>query len=126
MLLVAAYVALIFAGSSIRGLTPPGPDSLPKDKIAHLLEYFVLGALLVRGIAGPRERPRWSMMTFLLAVAATVAALDELYQSSVPGRDMSAADWVADAVGAAAGIGASALMRRADTGGISQPGDERA
>ncbi len=108
MLPFVAYSVLIFVGSSIPGLAPPGPEALPKDKIAHFVEYFILGVLLARGVVW---REGWSMLAFLVAIGATVGAVDEVYQSYVPGRDMSTADWAADTVGAATGISAFAFTR---------------
>ena len=45
-------------------------------------------------------------MALLLAILATCAfaVVDESYQGLVPGRTASVRDWLADAVGAAAGV----------------------
>ena len=47
----------------------------------------------------------FALPLFLFAVGVSIGALDELLQSYVPGRDMDMWDWVADAVGVAAGVG---------------------
>lgn len=105
LVLVVGYVLLIFTVSSIPSLTAPGPDFIPKDKIAHLLEYSILGALLFRGIGWSVSRSRLAVFAFIVAVGASIGALDEIYQSFVPGRMMSIYDWGADAIGTALGSG---------------------
>jgi VanZ family protein len=105
LLLVFGYVLLIFIVSSIPSLTAPGPDFVPKDKLAHLVEYFVLGVLLFKGIGWTATRSRAATFGFVFAVGVSIAALDEIYQSFVPGRTMSILDWCADAAGTAAGCG---------------------
>jgi VanZ family protein len=72
-------------------------------KVAHVTEYAVLGALLVR--ATRRELP-----AFLLGVA--YAASDEIHQHFVPGRHATPVDVAIDAVGVALGV---ALYRRVRT-----------
>lgn len=68
-------------------------DRIPfRDKGAHLTEYTLLGFLL----GGIRwRRSKWSAVL----VGWTYAAIDEWHQSWVPGRESSAADWLADAAG---------------------------
>jgi VanZ family protein len=105
VLLVVGYVLLIFTVSSIPNLRAPGPDFLPKDKIAHLVEYSILGALLFKGFGWSVSRSRLATFAFILAVGASIGGLDEIYQSFVPGRTMSIYDWTADAIGTALGSG---------------------
>ncbi len=105
MLPVLFYVLLILALSSIPSLTAPGPSFANKDKIAHFIEYGVLGVLLFRGIGWTVSRSRFATFVFLFAVGVSVAGLDEIYQSFIPGRMMSVYDWCADALGVAVGIG---------------------
>ena len=111
IVLAAGYVLLIFVVSSIPSLTAPGPEFVPKDKIAHFVEYFILGALLFKGIGWTVSPSRVATFGFLVAVGASVGALDELYQSFVPGRMMSVYDWLADLVGVAAGCGVFVFTR---------------
>jgi VanZ family protein len=99
-----AYIVVIFVGSSIPGLTSPGPEFFFKDKLAHFIEYFIMGVLLFRGIGWEAGGVRWVMFGFLFSVAATIGAVDEIYQSYIPGRDMNTTDWLADMAGAAVGI----------------------
>jgi VanZ family protein len=92
----AGYTVLIFALSSIHGGGPPW--LFPHvDKLEHLLEYSLLGLLLGRAIRftlGGGRRRLAAVAT--VGLGAAVGALDEIYQAHVPGRDSSAADWLAD------------------------------
>lgn len=108
---VLVYVALIFAVSSIPSLTPPGPEFYFKDKAAHFAEYLILGVLVFKGIGWQVSRSRWTTFGFLFAVGVSIGALDEIYQSFIPGRDMSILDWYADAAGVAVGMGMFVFTR---------------
>ena len=94
---VLAYVVLVFVLSSIPDLAPPRTIN-HLDKLAHLLEYSIMGWLLAR--AFKRNRPhrvvRWASLS--LITGAGIAVLDEVYQGTV-GRDQSIADWTFDVVG---------------------------
>jgi len=86
------YMAAIFALSSLPGSEVGLPS--PWDKLAHLVEYALLGFLLGRGTG---------RAALAFAVAALYGATDELHQAFVPGREASLFDWFADALGAALG-----------------------
>jgi VanZ family protein len=93
---VLLWAGLIFGLSSIPDLgTGLGTLDLVLRKIAHFLQYAILGALLVRALRN--EVP---------AVAAGVAyaASDELHQHFVPGRHAAVRDVVIDAAGVLAGV----------------------
>ena len=98
---VAAYVTLIFVLSAQSGLAVPGTFEY-RDKLAHTLEYGGLGWLVYRA-----ARDSWpatpALRRALLTVLALSAlgALDEKFQSFVPGRDSTAYDWMADTFGSA-------------------------
>ena len=101
---VVAWAALIFALSSIPGLNSGlGTADLVLRKLAHVTEYAVLGALLLRAL--PRELPA-------LAIGIAYAASDELHQHFVPGRQASPVDLAIDAVGVVIGV---ILFQRART-----------
>lgn len=109
--LVAAWAALIFAGSSIPGSALAAGPAVGFDKVAHALEYGVLGALTTRALMiAPGLAPALAALCGA-ALAALYGVSDEWHQSFVPGRFASGADLVADAVGAAAGA-AVVLWRR--------------
>lgn len=96
---VLAYVSLIFTLSAQPRLAPPF-EFQNSDKVIHLLEYAVLGVLLARAIRRSwpwRSITAAASLTLLLGLA--VAAGDEWFQSTVPGRDASVFDWYADGFG---------------------------
>jgi VanZ family protein len=93
---VVAWAALIFALSAIPSLSSGlGTWDTVLRKCAHVTEYAVLAALIVRALG--RELP-----AFLAAVA--YAATDELHQHFVRGRHASPVDVAVDAVGVMLGI----------------------
>lgn len=95
------WLVVVFGMSSIPDLSPPDVGLPLPDKIAHLGEYAVLGALFTRARGG-RRGVGWTMLAGLL-LGAVVGAVDEAYQSHTPGREVSAFDALADALGAALG-----------------------
>jgi len=103
-ILLVAYVVLIFTISTRPNLKPPGPNFANKDKVAHLIEYGILGVLLVRAFGAGVPGSRWTVLLFLLAIGASVAASDEMVQGTVPGRSKDVLDWAADVTGLAVGI----------------------
>jgi VanZ family protein len=101
---VVVWAAVIFAFSSIPSLsTGLGLWDLVLRKLAHMAEYAILGALLLRAL----ERP---LAAFAAALA--YAATDEVHQHFVRGRHASALDVVVDAAGVALGIVAVGLAAR--------------
>jgi VanZ family protein len=98
-------------------LRPPG-EWVGSDKVWHILEYAVLGGLMRRAF-GPGGFWKW-----VAAVAATVAigAIDECYQSLVPGRFSSFRDWMADLGGAVIGSALAPQLLRWLAGWRSRAG----
>lgn len=99
------WAGLIFAASSVPGSAVPGRfgDS------AHVVEYAVLGILLVLarldgGLA--------ASVVIATAVASAWGATDELHQAFVPLRVPDAADWLRDTFGALGGATAAGLALR--------------
>ena len=91
-----AWAALIFGLSSFSALgTDLGFWEYVLPKAVHIVEYAVLGFLLVW--AARRES-----VAFVLGIA--YAASDEVHQRFVEGRHGSALDVAIDAVGLAVGI----------------------
>lgn len=103
LIVAAAYVGLIFFLSSRPYLVAPGPQFAMKDKLAHLLEYSVLGGLLFQIFAPRLGRMRLVGIFLVFAVAGTIAAADEMFQGTIPGRQRDATDWLADVTGATTG-----------------------
>ena len=93
---VIAWAALIFALSSIPDLgTGLGGWDLALRKVAHAVEYAVLGVLLVRALG--RELPA-------AAIGIAYAVTDEVHQAFVPGRHGAPIDVLVDAVGVLVGV----------------------
>lgn len=109
LLTLILYVVLIFFMSSRPYLHSPGPDFHYKDKVAHVAEYFVLGLLLAVNMRWFAGRSKAFTFLFLFTVGTSVAALDEVFQSYIPGRSMDVFDWIADTLGVSAGVGLCVL-----------------
>ena len=93
---VVFWAAVIFTLSAIPSLsTGLGLWDTILRKAAHVTEYGVLGALLLRALG--REAPA-------LAAGIAYAATDELHQHLVRGRHGAPVDVAIDAIGVAAGI----------------------
>ena len=93
---VVLWAGVIFALSSIPSLgTGLGTWDYVLRKGAHMTEYALLGALLMRALE--REVP-----AFLAALA--YAASDELHQHFVHGRHAAPVDVAIDAVGILVGL----------------------
>ena len=111
---VVVWAAVIFAFSSIPSLNSGlGVWDTILRKGAHLTEYAILGALLLRAVG--RELP-----AFLVGVA--YAATDELHQHFVRGRHASPVDVAIDAAGLTAGI---LVLRRFQTRPVPGTGHVR-
>jgi VanZ family protein len=93
---VVVWAAVIFTLSSIPSLTTGlGTWDTVLRKGAHMTEYAILGALLLRALG--RELPA-------LLVGIAYAVTDEIHQHFVEGRHTSPFDVALDAIGVAIGI----------------------
>ncbi len=93
---VVLWAALIFTLSSIPDLgTGLGTWDLVLRKLAHVGEFAVLGALLMRAV---RREPA------AMLLGSLYAATDEVHQSFVAGRHGSPLDWAIDTVGVVLGV----------------------
>ena len=95
-----AYAALIVFVSTRPGGDIPSTGIAGGDKGLHVLEYFVLGALLLLPVRGLGWRGRLAA----LAVGIAFAAFDESLQTAIPGRFGDAADLAMDVVGLLAAV----------------------
>ena len=104
--------AVIFAFSSIPSLgTGLGTWDTVLRKLAHLTEYAVLGALLVRALARPE---------LAILIGGLYAVSDEMHQHFVRGRHAAWYDVVIDTVGVTIGVVAWSRSRwnaNANSGG---------
>ena len=93
---VVLWAAVIFVFSSVPDLgTGLGTWDLVLRKLAHTVEFALLGALLLRALRS--ELPA-------LAAGIAYAVSDEVHQLFVEGRRGSPVDVLIDAVGVAAGV----------------------
>ncbi len=93
---VVLWAVLIYALSSIPSLsTGLGTWDLILRKIAHLTEYAILGALLLRALGRP-----W----LAILIGALYAVSDELHQHFVRGRHGAWYDVAIDTVGVTIGV----------------------
>ena len=93
---VVLWAAAIFALSSVPSLdTGLGIWDLVLRKLGHLVEYAILGALLLRAV---RNDP------VAIALGSAYAVTDELHQVFVTGREGHPLDWLIDTVGVVAGV----------------------
>ena len=93
---VVLWAAVIFTLSSLSDLgTGLGTWDLVLRKVAHAVEFAVLGALLLRALRNERTA---------LAAGVVYAVTDEIHQHFVPGRIGSPVDVAIDAVGVVLGV----------------------
>jgi VanZ family protein len=97
-------VALIAYGSSRPNLDIRTFTFRGADKVAHASEYGVLGGLITRAFAPPPAAVAASAAVGAWAVATGLGAADEVFQESVPGREPSVLDALADSTGALLGM----------------------
>jgi hypothetical protein len=110
---VVLQMAVIFIASSIPNLGAlPGGIS---DKSGHAVGYGILGAVLLRALAGGRlTGVTWIRAAVAVALATLYGVSDEFHQAFVPGRTPDRFDVLADAVGAAFAIGIGGAARAWD------------
>jgi VanZ family protein len=93
---VVLWAGVIFTLSAVPGLgTGLGTWDLVLRKLAHMAEYAVLGALLLRAV---RREP------LAVLLGSAYAVTDEIHQAFVAGRHASPLDWLIDTAGVIAGV----------------------
>jgi VanZ family protein len=94
------WIIIIFGLSSIPKLSGDYPDMpIPVDKVAHFIEYTILAILFHRGLGDDTLKRRISSSIFVFFICLGIAAMDELHQSYIPGRQSSIYDVLADLAG---------------------------
>jgi len=97
---VVLWMALIYYSSSIHGDDIPKIDIPHIDKFFHFVEYFILGAILVRAFANTSDKANFKTILLLsIIIAAMYGALDEFHQRFVSGRSPEIFDIVSDIIG---------------------------
>jgi VanZ family protein len=112
ILLLSGFWTAVFIATHL----PRVPRVVGKvsDKTLHFAAFAILGFLLSWVLAS-RHKNVWRHAFFVLLIIAIYGAIDELLQIPV-GRHCDFRDWIADMVGATAGLllfhGGCALKRR--------------
>jgi len=99
---VGLWVLVQLTITSVPGSSVPVDVHHPWDWFVHMGMYGMLGLLLARAAeASAWSRRRLAWATLFVSAAA---ALDEVHQLFIPGRNGSLMDWVFDTIGVAAGL----------------------
>ena len=97
-------MALIYYSSAIPGENIPKIDIPNIDKLLHFVEYFILGALLVRAFSNSSDKVNFKLILLLSVLIASIyGLLDEFHQSFVPGRSPDIFDLFSDIIGSLLG-----------------------
>lgn len=111
-LMAIGFALLILAVSSIPAQSMPEAEELWRlDKLIHATEYALFATLVHRALRlSSRARNLFALAIVSALACGAFGVLDELYQSTVPGRDSSILDALADLVGASFASFASAVF----------------
>ena len=94
-ILTGLFIFLMIIGSSLKGNSIPESYIFTLDKLLHIIEYFIFGTLLFFVFFSSSKTP--DVISLILGIIYSL--IDELYQSTVIGRDASALDVLADIIG---------------------------
>jgi VanZ family protein len=102
LLPAVGYAALIFSLSSSSLDMEELRPVFEYDKLLHLVEYYILGYLLMRVFTtSPVPFLAENAVLATILVGTLYGASDEIHQYFVPGRDCSLFDFLFDAAGVA-------------------------
>ena len=74
------------------------------DKLFHFVEYFILGALLVRAFMNSSDKTNFKLILLLsILIASIYGVLDEFHQRFVSGRNPEIFDIFSDIIGSLSG-----------------------
>ena len=99
--LTISYILFISILSHISsdGL-PESPNSFSnQDKIFHLVEFFILGILIQLSFLERKFKDKNKIIFLTIIIGFSIACIDELHQSFVPGRQCSINDLLFDFFG---------------------------
>jgi VanZ family protein len=106
----ALWAALILVLTSIPS-PPDAPGGIPHlDKVVHFVLYAGLAWLVTRAL---RTRTT-KVLAFVVVAISMFAAVDEWHQQFFA-RDPGVPDWIADVLGASAGVLVALRVRRVET-----------
>lgn len=103
-----SWIALAVTASVLPGEAFEPPSFLGADKIAHLLMYGIMAALMHHAV----RRPCLTCGALVTALCGLIGGLMEWVQLAVPGRFASLADAFANVLGAAAASAAYVVLLR--------------
>lgn len=93
-------MVIIFIQSSIPDLSPPDMGFKLQDKFAHVIEFAILGVLLLRAFkSGEKIRNIKQVNWLTIFCGGFYAVFDEIHQYFVPGRLADIYDVLADIAG---------------------------
>lgn len=97
------WAGVIFGLSSVPG--SPLPPLPYIDKVAHLIEYGILGYLIARVFfrLNPKVKVK-RLILFSLLIGGIYGMSDEVHQLFVPLRSFDLIDWLADLIGVTLGV----------------------
>ena len=112
--LLAAALILLATLTPLDGEGSGGSLLGLPDKLWHVLLFMLLGVPVALRYATSRAAARSPLRVLLMVVLAIwlFAALDELGQRWVDGRDPDLGDWIADMAGALTGLLLGSLVLR--------------
>ncbi len=100
LLPAVGYAALIFALSSFPLDVEELRPVFEYDKLLHLVEYYILGYLLMRAFkTSPVPTLTGKAVLATILVGTVYGASDEIHQYFVPGRNCDLFDFLFDAAG---------------------------
>ena len=83
------------------------------DKLFHFVEYFILGALLIRAFANSSDKASFKLILLLsILIASIYGAIDEFHRRFVLGRSPEIFDVVSDIIGSLSGAALSIYKER--------------
>ena len=93
--LLLLYMVFILSLSSLPGESIPKSWLLSFDKLIHLIEYFILGILLMNSMKSISTK----MLIVVIPAGIFFGMMDEYLQSFIFGRFSSGWDVLADTIG---------------------------
>ena len=97
---VILWMTLIYYSSSIRGGDISKVDIPNIDKLFHFVEYFILGALLIRAFSNSSDKASFKLILLLsILIASIYGAIDEFHRRFVLGRSPEIFDIFSDIIG---------------------------
>ena len=95
------YLLIFLLSSRDYGIPLPGHGF---DKVAHLIEFLLLGLLLSLGYFNAFQFSTAVKSVLVFLTGLPLAVLDEIHQLFVPGRSSDVRDAIADSAGIICGI----------------------